>query len=96
MNRRFHSGIIIYVSNSLIVWYSKSQNTVESSSFSLYFVAFMIVIDIIEALWYKLRFLGVTVDGSADIFCEKKLDVKNSIIPTSISNKRKNIIFIEG
>jgi hypothetical protein len=34
-NRSSHTGILIYVNNSLIHWYSKRQNTVESSSSSL-------------------------------------------------------------
>ena len=37
-NRRLHYGIIIYVNNAPIIWYSKSQNTVEASSFGLEFV----------------------------------------------------------
>ena len=32
-NRRSHSGIIIYVNNSPIIWYSKQQKTVEASIF---------------------------------------------------------------
>ena len=32
-NRRLHYGIIIYVNNAPIIWYSKFQNTVEYSSF---------------------------------------------------------------
>ena len=32
-NRRFHSGIIIYIKNAPIIWYSKRQNTVEDSIF---------------------------------------------------------------
>ncbi len=36
-NRRSHTGLIIYVNNSPIMWFSKRQKTVESSSFgSLY------------------------------------------------------------
>ena len=31
--RRSHSGIIIYVNNAPIIWYSKRQNTVGDSSF---------------------------------------------------------------
>ena len=34
-NRRSHSGIIIYVNNSPIIWYSKRKNTVKASSFGL-------------------------------------------------------------
>ena len=33
MTRRSHSGILIYLQNTPIVWYSKRQKTVESSSF---------------------------------------------------------------
>ena len=32
-NTTSHSGIIIYVNNVPIIWYSKLQNTVEASSF---------------------------------------------------------------
>ena len=42
----------------------------------------MIVPEIIEAIWYKLRFLGVPVDGTTELFCDKKSVVKNSSIPT--------------
>ena len=44
----------------------------------------MIVPEIIEAIWYKLRFLGVTVDGTTELFCDKNSVVKNSSIPTPI------------
>ena len=44
----------------------------------------MIVPEIIEAIWYKLRFLGVPVDGTTELFCDKKSVVKNSSIPTPI------------
>ena len=32
-NKKSHSGIIIYVNNKPIIWYSKRQNTVEASIF---------------------------------------------------------------
>ena len=35
LNRRSHSGILIYINNTPVVWYSKIQNTVEASSFGL-------------------------------------------------------------
>ena len=38
-NRRSHSGIIIYVNNAPIIWYSKQQNTFEASIFGSDFVA---------------------------------------------------------
>ena len=37
-NRRFHSGIIIYIKNAPIIWYSKRQNRVKVSVFGLEFL----------------------------------------------------------
>ena len=39
ITRRLYTGIIIYVQNVPIIWFSKQQNTVESSSFGSEFVA---------------------------------------------------------
>ena len=46
--RRPHSVILIYVNNKLIKFYSKIQNTVESSSFGLDFVVFIIATEMVE------------------------------------------------
>ena len=56
-NRSSHYGIIIYVNNAPIIWYSKQNNTVETSIFGSDFFAIRIVAEMIEALRYKLRFL---------------------------------------
>ena len=40
--KRSHSGIIIFVNNAPIIWYSKHQNTVEDYSFGLDFFALRI------------------------------------------------------
>ena len=69
-NRRSHSGILIYVNNAPIIWYSKRQNTVESSSFSSEYVTLRICTEIIEALRYKLRCFGIPIDGLAEVFCD--------------------------
>ena len=62
-NRILHSGIIIYVNNAPIIWYSKFQNIVEDSRFLSEFVALMITTGMIEYLQYKLRCFGVLLDG---------------------------------
>ena len=45
LNRRLHSGIITYVNNTPIIWYSKRHNTVEASSFGSESFAIRIVTD---------------------------------------------------
>ena len=51
---RSHTGILIYVMNAPIIWFSKKQNTAESSTFGSEFVALRIARDVIVALRYKL------------------------------------------
>ena len=92
MTRRSHSGILIYLQNTPIIWYSKRQNTVESSSFGSEFIALRIATEMLEALRYKLRMFGIPIDGPADIFCDNKSVVTNSTIPTSMLNKKHNSI----
>jgi hypothetical protein len=50
--RRSFTGILIYVNRAPIIWYSKKQNTVESSTFGSKFVAMRIATEITEGLQY--------------------------------------------
>ena len=88
-NSRFQSGIIIYFNNASIIWYSKHHNTIESKCFGSEFVALIIATEIIETLWYKLRCFGVPVDGAIEVFCDKKLVVKNWSITKLVLKKRE-------
>ena len=42
VTRQSHSGIIIFVQNAPIIWFSKRQNTVEAAIFGSEFVALRI------------------------------------------------------
>jgi hypothetical protein len=50
VTRRSNSGIIVYVNNAPITWYSTRQNTVESLTFGSEFVAMCIAVEKIESL----------------------------------------------
>ena len=90
--RRSHSGILIYVNQAPIVWYSKRQNTVEASSFGSEYIALRICTEMVEALRYKLRCFGVPIEGACDVMCDNRSVVTNSSVPTSVLNKRHNAI----
>ena len=92
ITRRSHTGIIIYCQNTPVVWFSKRQNTCESSSFSSELVALRIATEMIAALRYKLRMFGVPIDGPADIFCDNQSVANNASVPTSMLNKKHNAI----
>ena len=87
-----HTGILIFVQNTLIIWFSKRQNTVESSTFGSELVANRICKELIVVLQYKLRMFGVPIDGPANVFCDNRGMVKNLSIPKSTLLKKHNAI----
>ena len=92
VTRRSHTGIIIYVCNAPIIWFSKRQNTVESATFGSEFVALRICKELVVALRYKLRMFGVPFDGAANVFCDNRGVVKNASVPESTLQKKHNAI----
>ena len=74
------------------MWYSKKQNTVESSSFGNEFVALRIAKEMIVALRYKLRMFGIPLRGPASVLCDNQGVVKNTSLPESALSKRHNAI----
>lgn len=54
-----HTGIRIYLNMAPIIWYSKRQTTVKTSTFGADLVALKIATELIESLRYKLRMMGV-------------------------------------
>ena len=79
-----HSGILIYVNNAPIIWYSKRQNTVQSSSFSSEYIALRIITEMVEVQRYKLCCFGIPIDGPAEIYCDNQSVVTNSSVPSSV------------
>ena len=89
---RSHTGILIYLNNSLIIWFSKWQNIVEYSSFGSKFLASIIDMELLISLRYKLRMFGITIDVPVDVFCDNQYITKNVTLPHSVLNRRKNKI----
>ena len=50
LNSQTHTGILIYVRNASIIWFSKRQNTVESSTFGLGLITLNITMEMVDAL----------------------------------------------
>jgi len=92
LNRRSHSGILIYLNRSPTVWYSKSQKTVETSTFGSEFVALRIATELIKALRHKLRMFGIPIQGLANVLVDNETVMKNASIPSSTLQKKHNAI----
>jgi hypothetical protein len=60
---RSTTGIIFFINTAPISWYSKQQNTIEMSTFGSEFVASRIVVEMNEALQYKLRMMCILING---------------------------------
>jgi len=89
---RSTTGIIIFINVTPVKWYSKWQNTIKSSTYGSEFVALKIATEMVSAMRYKLRMLGMPVDGPAWGFCDNASVVTNSTIPSSVLKKKHNAI----
>jgi hypothetical protein len=92
VTRRSHTGVLIFVNRAPILWYSKAQNTVETSTFGSEFIATKIAVELLEGLRYKIRMFGVPLEGAANLFCDNQSVVLNATVPSSTLKKKHNAI----
>ena len=92
VTRRSQTGILLFCNRAPIQWYSKRQNTVETSTFGSEFVAMRIAVELIESLRYKLRMFGIPISGPTNVFCDNEAVTKNAIHPESTLKKKHNAI----
>lgn len=86
------TGILHFVNQTPVDWYSKKQNTVETATFGSEFVAARIATEHIIDLRFTLRMLGVPLDGPAWMFGDNESVVKNSSVSQSTLKKRHNAL----
>ncbi len=92
MSRRSTTGVIIFLNGTPIKWYSKRQNTIETSTFGSEFMAARTAVELNDALRYKLRMFGVPLDGPTNGFCDNESVLKNVTRPESTLTKKHNAI----
>ena len=87
-NRRSQTGILIFINKAPIIFFSKRQNSVETSTFGSEFTATKQAVELVKALRYKLRMFGVPIEGPASMYCDNEAVYKNVSIPSSVLNKK--------
>ena len=92
VTRRSQTGCLLFVNRAPIIWYSKHQNTVETSTFWSEFIAMKTAVEQIEVLRYKLHMFGVPLEGPTNIFCDNESVFKNASIPDSTLKKKHTSI----
>jgi len=90
--RRSRTGFFIYINMACIDWVSKRQSTIETSVFGAEFVAMKHGIEKLRGLRYKLRMMGVPIDGPSLIYGDNKSAITNSSRPESVLKKKCNSI----
>ena len=94
LTRRSHTGYVIFLNRAPIVWYSKRQQTVETSTFSAEFIALKVCLEAIEHLRFKLRCFGIPIpdDEPTYVFCDNESVVKNTTNVESTLNKKHSSV----
>jgi hypothetical protein len=92
LTRHSHSGVLIFVNRAPIIWFSKRQVTVESSTFGSESIVMRQAFDLIEALRYKLRMMGVPIESATKVYCDNESVVNATARPESTLKKKHNVI----
>jgi hypothetical protein len=86
---------LLFVNRAPILWYSKRQQTVESSTFGSEFITLRAGTEAAQYLRFKLRMFGIpVVEGHAtNVFWDNESVVRNSTyVESALNNKKHNSI----
>ena len=92
LTRRSRTGFLVYLNSAPIYWYSKKQNSIETSSFGSEFTALKQCTEYLRGLRFKLRMMGIPVQGPSYVFGDNKSVLTNASIPDSVLRKKSNSI----
>ena len=92
INRRSVTAYMGFIGSTPIAWYSKSQNTVESSTYGSELVAMRITVEAILGLRYKLRMMGLDFEQTSTVLCDNASVVTQTQMPSSSLKKKHNAV----
>ena len=88
ITRRSRTGFLVYLNCALIYWWSKKQNSVESSSFGSEFIAMKQCCEYVCGLGYKLRMMDIPCKDPMFICGDNQSVLANTTIPDSMVKKK--------
>ena len=83
---------VIFLNSSPVYFHTKKQGRIETITFASEFITMKQCCEYTRGLRYKIRMMGIGVDGTAHIFGDNKSVLVNSSIPTSVLKKKSNSI----
>jgi len=87
-NRRYVSGILIYMNNSVVKWYSKRQNTIETSTYGSELVSYRTIVELLIKMGYCVRILGGPLLCKSWLYGNNQAVILNCSRPESILKKK--------
>jgi len=90
--RRIVTGILILLGDAPIFFYSKRQNTVESSTYGSELVAMRVAVENLLGLRYKLRMMGMDVEKCSTLLGGNSSVIVNTQLPSSSIKKKHNSV----
>jgi len=82
------TGVIHFVNQTPVHWFSKKQPTVETATYGSEFIAAKLAVEQTMGLRITLRYLGVEVHGPTHLFGDNGSVVTSSSVPESPLRKR--------
>ena len=92
VSRRSRTGVLILLGMAPILWYSKKQGSIETSSFGSELTAMKTAVELVEGVRYKLRMMGVKLDRPCHIKGDNMSVIHNCSNPASQLKKKSNSI----
>ena len=90
--RAFPSAAPIFMNSAMVMWQGKRQATIETSVFGAEFVAMKHGIEATRGLRYKLRMMGVEIDGPTHVHGDNMSVIHNTQRPETTLKKKSNSI----
>ena len=86
--RRSITGIIVFVGSTPVLWSSKRQGCIASSTYSAEFVAMRIAVEEAIAIRYMLRCLGIPVKAPTNLYGDNFSTIQNANLPDAVLKKK--------
>ena len=88
VSRRSRTGVLVFCNTSPTVFHSKKQGCTCTSSFGSEFTAMKTAVELVEGLRYKLRMVGVPLEGPAHVKADNMSVIHNCSKPASTLKKK--------
>jgi hypothetical protein len=87
VTRRSRTRYVQFVNNTVVNWFYRKQGSIETSTFGSEFVPLKTAKEANRGLRYKLRMIGVPIDGPSYVFCDDQSVIANSSRQESLLKK---------